>query len=63
MSLKQNRIGCYVEFPLVFPGVVIGFFVIMSEGDKVLFANWGSLLVGERWNAWLIPFLASLLAI
>ncbi|WP_428243501.1 ABC transporter permease [Gynuella sp.] len=37
-------------FPLVFPGVVIGFFVIMLAGRQGLFAELGLALAGERWT-------------
>ncbi len=39
-----------LSFPLVFPGVVIGFFVIMLSGRQGLFAELGLALVGERWT-------------
>ncbi|MFH0261537.1 ABC transporter permease [Vibrio mediterranei] len=38
-----------LSFPLAFPGVVIGFFVIMLAGRQGLFAQAGLLLTGERW--------------
>ncbi|GEA61212.1 ABC transporter permease [Vibrio comitans] len=38
-----------LSFPLAFPGVVIGFFVIMLSGRQGLFAHAGLLLAGERW--------------
>lgn len=38
-----------LSFPLAFPGVVIGFFVIMLAGRQGLFAQIGLALVGERW--------------
>ncbi|SBO11364.1 Molybdenum transport system permease protein ModB [Vibrio mediterranei] len=38
-----------LSFPLAFPGVVIGFFVIMLVGRQGLFAQAGLLLTGERW--------------
>lgn len=38
-----------LSFPLAFPGVVIGFFVIMLAGRQGLFAQAGLLLAGERW--------------
>ena len=38
-----------LSFPLVFPGVVIGFFVIMLSGRQGLFAQLGLMLTGERW--------------
>ncbi|WP_234497379.1 ABC transporter permease [Vibrio maritimus] len=38
-----------LSFPLAFPGVVIGFFVIMLAGRQGLFAQVGLWLTGERW--------------
>lgn len=38
-----------LSFPLAFPGVVIGFFVIMLAGRQGLFAQAGLWLTGERW--------------
>lgn len=38
-----------LSFPLAFPGVVIGFFVIMLSGRQGLFAQLGLMLTGERW--------------
>ncbi|MBJ7555580.1 ABC transporter permease [Marinomonas spartinae] len=39
-----------LSFPLVFPGVVIGFFVIMLAGRQGLLAELGLALTGERWT-------------
>lgn len=39
-----------LTFPLAFPGVVIGFMVIMLGGRNGLLANIGDLLAGERWT-------------
>ncbi|PKF80676.1 ABC transporter permease [Vibrio sp. vnigr-6D03] len=39
-----------ISFPLAFPGVVIGFFVIMLAGRQGASAELGLLLVGERWT-------------
>ncbi|MGF1700209.1 ABC transporter permease [Photobacterium makurazakiensis] len=38
-----------LSFPLAFPGVVIGFFVIMLAGRQGLFAQISLALTGERW--------------
>ena len=38
-----------LSFPLAFPGVVIGFFVIMLAGRQGLFAQLGLMLTGDRW--------------
>ncbi|MGR5337153.1 ABC transporter permease [Vibrio gigantis] len=38
-----------LSFPLAFPGVVIGFFVIMLAGRQGLFAQLSLQLTGERW--------------
>jgi len=39
-----------LTFPLAFPGVVIGFMVIMLGGRNGLVAAIGDLLAGERWT-------------
>jgi putative spermidine/putrescine transport system permease protein len=39
-----------LSFPLVFPGVVIGFFVIMLAGRQGLIAKLGLALTGDRWT-------------
>ncbi|UAB73756.1 ABC transporter permease [Vibrio sp. SCSIO 43132] len=39
-----------ISFPLAFPGVVIGFFVIMLAGRQGLFAQLGLWMEGERWT-------------
>ncbi|NIF20181.1 ABC transporter permease [Candidatus Pantoea multigeneris] len=38
-----------ITFPLAFPGVVVGFFIIMLGGRQGLFAQLGLSLFGERW--------------
>lgn len=38
-----------LTFPLAFPGVVVGFLVILLAGRQGLFATLGLGLVGERW--------------
>ena len=38
-----------LTFPLAFPGVVVGFFIIMLGGRQGLFASLGMSLTGERW--------------
>lgn len=38
-----------LTFPLAFPGVVVGFFIIMLGGRQGLFATLGMSLTGERW--------------
>ncbi|MEI8631387.1 ABC transporter permease [Vibrio sp. PP-XX7] len=38
-----------LSFPLAFPGVVIGFFVIMLGGRQGLVAQLSLALIGERW--------------
>lgn len=39
-----------LSFPLVFPGVVIGFFVIMLAGRQGVLAELGLALAGDRWT-------------
>ncbi|MBO4123153.1 ABC transporter permease [Cupriavidus gilardii] len=39
-----------LTFPLAFPGVVIGFMVIMLGGRNGLLASIGDVLAGERWT-------------
>ncbi|MDH2435999.1 ABC transporter permease [Pokkaliibacter sp. MBI-7] len=39
-----------LTFPLAFPGVVVGFLVIMLGGRQGLSAQLGQLLAGERWT-------------
>ncbi|MEM5530360.1 ABC transporter permease [Gammaproteobacteria bacterium AS21] len=46
----KSLLVAMLSFPLVFPGVVIGFFVIMLAGRQGVFAELGLLLVGERWT-------------
>jgi len=46
----KSLLVAMLSFPLVFPGVVIGFFVIMLAGRQGLFAELGLALVGERWT-------------
>lgn len=38
-----------LTFPLAFPGVVVGFFIIMLAGRQGLLAQFGLLVSGERW--------------
>ncbi|KAF1032835.1 MAG: putative 2-aminoethylphosphonate transport system permease protein PhnU [Pseudomonas sp.] len=38
-----------LTFPLAFPGVVVGFLVILLAGRQGLFASLGMHLAGERW--------------
>jgi putative spermidine/putrescine transport system permease protein len=38
-----------LSFPLAFPGVVIGFFIIMLGGRQGLLAQLGLMLTGDRW--------------
>lgn len=38
-----------LTFPLAFPGVVVGFLVVMLAGRQGLLAQLGMLLAGERW--------------
>ncbi|GKX52987.1 ABC transporter permease [Budvicia aquatica] len=38
-----------LTFPLAFPGVVVGFLVVMLAGRQGLFAQMGLTLFGERW--------------
>lgn len=39
-----------LTFPLAFPGVVVGFLIIMLGGRQGLFAQLGAALTGERWT-------------
>ncbi|PKH25247.1 ABC transporter permease [Enterobacterales bacterium CwR94] len=39
-----------LTFPLAFPGVVVGFLIIMLGGRQGLFSQLGLALTGERWN-------------
>lgn len=39
-----------LTFPLAFPGVVVGFLIIMLGGRQGLFAQLGAATVGERWS-------------
>ncbi|WP_128179029.1 ABC transporter permease [[Pantoea] beijingensis] len=38
-----------LTFPLAFPGVVVGFLIVISGGRQGLFAQLGLVLTGERW--------------
>ncbi|TCV96741.1 ABC transporter permease [Biostraticola tofi] len=39
-----------ITFPLAFPGVVVGFLIIMLGGRQGMFSQLGLLLSGERWT-------------
>ncbi len=46
----KSALVAVLTFPLAFPGVVIGFMVIMLGGRNGLSAMIGDALVGERWT-------------
>ena len=54
--LQRHPVPCkpvlvaMLTFPLAFPGVVIGFMVIMLGGRNGLLASIGDALTGERWT-------------
>nr|WP_017678801.1 ABC transporter permease [Pseudomonas chengduensis] len=45
----RSALVALLTFPLAFPGVVVGFLVILLAGRQGLFASLGMNLVGERW--------------
>lgn len=45
----RSGVIAMLTFPLAFPGVVIGFFVIMLSGRQGLTAQLGKWLVGDKW--------------
>lgn len=45
----RSALVALLTFPLAFPGVVVGFLVILLAGRQGLFATLGLDLVGERW--------------
>lgn len=45
----RSALVALLTFPLAFPGVVVGFLVILLSGRQGLFATLGLELVGERW--------------
>jgi putative spermidine/putrescine transport system permease protein len=46
----KSLLVAMLTFPLAFPGVVIGFMVIMLGGRNGLFAALGQWLTGDRWT-------------
>ncbi|WAJ36797.1 ABC transporter permease [Pseudomonas sp. GOM7] len=47
--LGRSALVALLTFPLAFPGVVVGFLVILLAGRQGLFASLGLSLTGERW--------------
>ncbi len=47
--LGRSLLVSLLTFPLAFPGVVVGFLVILLAGRQGLFAQLGLQLAGERW--------------
>ncbi|MGY2288749.1 ABC transporter permease [Pseudomonas sp. SDO528_S397] len=45
----RSALVALLTFPLAFPGVVVGFLVILLAGRQGLFASLGLHLAGERW--------------
>ncbi|WP_277374917.1 ABC transporter permease [Pseudomonas sp. AA-38] len=45
----RSALVALLTFPLAFPGVVVGFLVILLAGRQGLFASLGLSLMGERW--------------
>ena len=45
----RSLLVALLTFPLAFPGVVVGFLVILLAGRQGLFASLGMELAGERW--------------
>ncbi|QKS85905.1 ABC transporter permease [Pseudomonas bijieensis] len=45
----RSLLVALLTFPLAFPGVVVGFLVILLAGRQGLFASLGLELAGERW--------------
>ncbi|NWE73464.1 ABC transporter permease [Pseudomonas gingeri] len=45
----RSTLVALLTFPLAFPGVVVGFLVILLAGRQGLFAQLGLQLAGERW--------------
>jgi len=45
----RSALVAFLTFPLAFPGVVVGFLVILLAGRQGLFAALGMELAGERW--------------
>lgn len=45
----RSALVALLTFPLAFPGVVVGFLVILLAGRQGLFATLGMQLAGERW--------------
>ncbi|NWA02586.1 ABC transporter permease [Pseudomonas gingeri] len=45
----RSALVALLTFPLAFPGVVVGFLVILLAGRQGLFAQFGLQLAGERW--------------
>jgi putative spermidine/putrescine transport system permease protein len=45
----RSALVALLTFPLAFPGVVVGFLVILLAGRQGLFASQGLSLAGERW--------------
>ncbi|RBH56068.1 MULTISPECIES: ABC transporter permease [Pseudomonas] len=45
----RSALVALLTFPLAFPGVVVGFLVILLAGRQGLFASLGLELAGERW--------------
>jgi putative spermidine/putrescine transport system permease protein len=45
----RSALVALLTFPLAFPGVVVGFLVILLAGRQGLFAKLGLALAGERW--------------
>ena len=45
----RSALVALLTFPLAFPGVVVGFLVILLAGRQGLFASLGMALAGERW--------------
>jgi putative spermidine/putrescine transport system permease protein len=45
----RSTLVALLTFPLAFPGVVVGFLVILLAGRQGLFAMLGLKLAGERW--------------
>ncbi len=45
----RSALVALLTFPLAFPGVVVGFLVILLGGRQGLFANLGQAMTGQRW--------------
>ena len=45
----RSALVALLTFPLAFPGVVVGFLVILLAGRQGVFAALGMGLMGERW--------------